>query len=261
MSNIQKIETIKMHLAKIAKGSKPTELTKFNPVIEGVQLSAAMRADRAMTASILIAHIEKLNRSIKTSRENISAQDVYDYVDWMTAKYWNIKIEEIILILTDMRFSGKYYGGLDLTDITERIDQYTNSEARAAKIEKHHLAFKQAETDERSLKGVDYDAYRTRVKTENEARDEKRAGQKRLTDEELIERFVAGVALQFGTTPEQMHKKCRERACTDARACAQHFQRSVLCWTLERIGKYWGQDHSTVGHGIKKAIDLGLVPG
>jgi len=125
--------------------------------------------------------------------------------------------------------------------------------------EKAHQKLKQV--DSKTLQGVDYDAYRTRVKTENEARDEKRAGQKRLTDEELIERFVAGVALQFGTTPEQMHKKCRERACTDARACAQHFQRHILCWTFERIGKYWGQDHSTVVHGIKKAIDLGLVPG
>lgn len=129
---------------------------------EGTQLSRAKRENVAKTKLTLYRAIKSLVDYIEPNK-GMNDEQIKEAVNWLLEDYWNLKLEEVLVILHWMKKEGKYFERLKYPEIKQRIDEYLTSEERAKRIEQWNLRHKKLEMDDRTLPTVDYEAYKKRV--------------------------------------------------------------------------------------------------
>ena len=67
--------------------------------------------------------------------------------------------------------------------------------------------------------------------------------------------IVRAVCQATGIPLENIRKKSRKRELVEARRCIMYFMRKAG-FSLQDVGKMFGQDHTTAIHALQKAEDL-----
>jgi chromosomal replication initiator protein len=70
------------------------------------------------------------------------------------------------------------------------------------------------------------------------------------------ERIIESVARNYGISPKDILSGVRSREFTVPRQLAIYLTREICLYSTTRIGEFFGRDHSTVMHSIKKAREM-----
>lgn len=79
--------------------------------------------------------------------------------------------------------------------------------------------------------------------------------EKRHIHYDLINNLSKYVATSYGISIDKLRSKCRKRKPKEARQVCMYMLRTCTNLTLESIGEYYGKDHTTVIHAVKKVQD------
>ena len=105
------------------------------------------------------------------AKKSMNTQDVKDAVDWLLNDYWSQTIDEVVLVIREMKKESNYFERLKYPEIKLRLDSHFNSEEREERIVRHNQTFKIKEMDNKTIKDVDYNAFKLRMSKEEAKED------------------------------------------------------------------------------------------
>ena len=82
---------------------------------------------------------------------------------------------------------------------------------------------------------------------------------KRTNSEELVEKVVKRVMVNYGITKDELLSKKRNRECVISRQIIMVAMREKFGYTFREIGEYFNKDHSTTIYGINNIKGMSEV--